>query len=55
MVELENKNRSISGKVRKVVFAASSTFYGNQELPYRETDHFSVSACWKYLGDVSES
>ncbi|KAF4745293.1 hypothetical protein FOZ62_021858 [Perkinsus olseni] len=29
--------------VRKVIFAASSTFYGNQDLPYRETDHFSRS------------
>ncbi|KAF4689456.1 hypothetical protein FOZ60_001642 [Perkinsus olseni] len=32
------------GTVRKVIFAASSTFYGNQDLPYRETDHFSAEA-----------
>ncbi|KAF4711210.1 hypothetical protein FOZ62_003330 [Perkinsus olseni] len=41
--------------VRKVIFAASSTFYGNQDLPYRETDHFSPSSPYsasKAMGEL---
>ncbi|KAF4672115.1 hypothetical protein FOL47_000886 [Perkinsus chesapeaki] len=44
-----------SGTVQKVVFAASSTYYGNQDLPYRESDHFAPSSPYsasKAMGEL---
>jgi len=41
--------------VRKVLFAASSTFYGNQPVPFTETDPFvptSPYAASKYMGEL---
>ena len=41
--------------VRKVVYAASSTYYGNQEVPFVETDPFmptSPYAASKYMGEL---
>lgn len=42
--------------VRKVVYAASSTYYGNQKVPFTETDPFmptSPYASSKYMGELS--
>merc|ERR1712032_783141 len=41
--------------VRKVVYAASSTYYGNQPVPFVETDPFvptSPYAASKYMGEL---
>lgn len=41
--------------VRKVVYAASSTYYGNQGVPFAETDPFmptSPYAASKYMGEL---
>lgn len=41
--------------VRKVVYAASSTYYGNQAVPFAETDPFmptSPYAASKYMGEL---
>jgi len=41
--------------VRKVVFAASSTYYGNQDIPFHEQDPFvptSPYAASKYMGEL---
>mmetsp|Transcript_51245 Transcript_51245/g.141846 ORF Transcript_51245/g.141846 Transcript_51245/m.141846 type:complete len:779 (-) Transcript_51245:171-2507(-) len=41
--------------VQKVIYAASSTYYGNQEVPFRETDSFrptSPYAASKYMGEL---
>lgn len=42
-------------KVQKVVYAASSTYYGNQPVPFVESDLFSPSspyAASKYMGEL---
>merc|ERR1712110_453647 len=42
--------------VRKVMYAASSTYYGNQEVPFHETDPFrptSPYAASKYMGELA--
>jgi len=42
--------------VRKVVYAASSTYYGNQPVPFTETDPFmptSPYAASKYMGELA--
>lgn len=42
--------------VRKVVYAASSTYYGNQAVPFTETDPFmptSPYAASKYMGELA--
>lgn len=44
--------------VRKVVYAGSSTYYGNQPVPFRETDPFvptSPYAASKYMGELQMS
>jgi len=44
-----------TGAVRKVVYAASSTYYGNQPVPFAETDPFmptSPYAASKYMGEL---
>mmetsp|Transcript_114837 Transcript_114837/g.335876 ORF Transcript_114837/g.335876 Transcript_114837/m.335876 type:complete len:784 (-) Transcript_114837:81-2432(-) len=44
-----------TGQVRKVLFAASSTYYGNQPAPFAETDPFmptSPYAASKYMGEL---
>lgn len=44
-----------TGLVKKVVYAASSTFYGNQPVPFAETDPFMASspyAASKYMGEL---
>ncbi|CAE8585854.1 unnamed protein product [Polarella glacialis] len=41
--------------VRKIVYAASSTYYGNQEVPFEEPDPFSPTspyAASKYMGEL---
>ena len=41
--------------MRKVVYAASSTYYGNQAVPFTETDPFmptSPYAASKYMGEL---
>merc|ERR1719201_1203015 len=41
--------------VKKVVYAASSTYYGNQPVPFIEDDHFrptSPYAASKYMGEL---
>lgn len=41
--------------VKKIVYAASSTFYGNQQIPFDETDSFrptSPYAASKYMGEL---
>ncbi len=41
--------------VKKVVYAASSTYYGNQDVPMRENDLFTASspyAASKYMGEL---
>jgi len=41
--------------VRKIVYAASSTYYGNQPVPFEETDPFvptSPYAASKYMGEL---
>jgi len=42
-------------RVRKIVYAASSTYYGNQPVPFTETDPFmptSPYAASKYMGEL---
>lgn len=42
--------------VRKVMYAASSTYYGNQQVPFKETDPFmptSPYAASKYMGELA--
>merc|ERR1719409_605008 len=42
--------------VRKVMYAASSTYYGNQPVPFSETDDFmptSPYAAAKYMGELT--
>jgi len=44
-----------TGLVRKVVYAASSTYYGNQPPPFKETSLFSPTspyAAAKYMGEL---
>merc|ERR1719356_2189656 len=41
--------------VRKVVFAGSSTYYGNQAIPFHESDPFAPTspyAASKYMGEL---
>jgi len=44
-----------SKTVKKIVYAASSTYYGNQKVPFGENDPFSPSspyAASKYMGEL---
>jgi nucleoside-diphosphate-sugar epimerase len=44
-----------SGSVKRVIYAASSTYYGNQETPFTESDRFVPSspyAASKYMGEL---
>mmetsp|Transcript_105399 Transcript_105399/g.183319 ORF Transcript_105399/g.183319 Transcript_105399/m.183319 type:complete len:444 (+) Transcript_105399:136-1467(+) len=51
VLEVVNETKA----VRKVVYAASSTYYGNQPIPFAETDPFmptSPYAASKYMGEL---